>query len=63
MKKISKQEVRSKTATNVLACLRMEALTPSDFVVTGLHEIMAGKKTSDELLQEIMRHPVTVRRV
>lgn len=63
MKKISKQEARSRTVENVLASLRMEQLTPSDFVVRGLHEIMAGKKTTDELRQEIMRHHVTLRRV
>lgn len=63
MKKISKQEARSKTVENVLASLRIEKLTPSDFVVKGLNEIMAGKKTTDELLQEIMRHHVPLRRV
>jgi hypothetical protein len=35
MKKISKQEARSKTVENVLASLRIEKLTPSDFVVKG----------------------------
>lgn len=63
MKKISKQEARSKTVENVLASLRMEQLKPSDFVVKGLNACMAGKKTTADLLQEVMRHHVPLRRV
>jgi hypothetical protein len=63
MKKISKQEARNKTVENVLASLRMEQLTPSDFVVKGLNACMAGKKSTDELLQEVLRHHVTLRRI
>lgn len=56
MKTISKQEARSKTVENVLASLRIENLTPSDFVVKGLNACMAGKKTTADLLQEVKRH-------
>lgn len=63
MKKISRQEARSKTVENVLASLRMEQLTPSDFVVKGLNACAAGKKTTADLLQEVVRHHVTLRRV
>lgn len=63
MKKISKQEARSKTVENVLASLRIEKLTPSDFVVKGLNACMAGKKTTAELLQEVKRHHAALRRV
>lgn len=63
MKKISKQEARSKTVENVLASLRIEKLTPSDFVVKGLNACMVGKKTTAELLQEVKRHHAALRRV
>ena len=56
MKKFSKQMARSKTVDNVLASLRIEQLTPSDFVVKGLNACMAGKKTTAELRQEVIRH-------
>lgn len=63
MKKISKQEARSKTVENVLASLRIEKLTPSDFVVKGLNACMAGKKTTADLLEEVKRHHAALRRV
>ena len=63
MKTISKQEARSKTVENVLASLRIEKLTPSDFVVKGLNACMAGEKTTTDLLQEIKRHHAALRRV
>jgi hypothetical protein len=56
MKKISKQMARSKAVDNVLASLRIEQLTPSDFVVKGLNACMTGQKTTAELLQEVIRH-------
>ena len=63
MKKISKQMARSKAASNVLASLRIEQLIPSDFVVKGMNECMNGEKTTVNLLQEVMRHHVTLRQV
>lgn len=63
MKTISKQEARSKTVENVLASLRIEKLTPSDFVVKGLNACMAGQKTTADLLQEVKRHHAALRRV
>lgn len=63
MKTISKQEARSKTVENVLASLRIEKLTPSDFVVKGLNACMAGMKTTADLLQEVKRHHAALRRV
>lgn len=63
MKTISKQEARNKTVENVLASLRIEKLTPSDFVVKGLNACMAGKKTTADLLQEVKRHHDALRRV
>jgi Antitoxin VbhA len=56
MKKISKQMARSKAVANVLASLRIEQLTPSDFVVKGLDSCTAGQKTTTELVQEVIRH-------
>ena len=62
MKKVSKQLVRSKTVGNVLASLRFEQLTPSDYVVKGMNACLAGKDTTANLLQEVMRRHVAVRR-
>jgi len=56
MKKTGQPEARSKAVENVLASLRIEQLTPSDFVVKGLNACMAGKKTTADLLQEVRRH-------
>lgn len=63
MKKISKQTVRSKAVKNVLATLRIEQLTPGDYVVKGMNACVSGKKTTASVLQEVMRHHVTLRRV
>ena len=63
MKKISKQMARSKAVSNVLASLRIEQLIPSDFVVKGMNACMSWKKTTTNLLQEVMRHHVTLRQV
>lgn len=46
-----------------LASLRIELLIPSDFVIKGMNACMSGEKTSANLLQEVMRHPVTLRQV
>ncbi|MDP2828466.1 MAG: antitoxin VbhA family protein [Sulfuricellaceae bacterium] len=63
MKKISKLAVRKKAVTNVLASLRIEKLTPSQSVVSGLRGYLAGKTTTDELLADVMSHHVAVRRI
>ena len=46
MKKISKQAVRSKAVENVLASLRIEQLTPGDYVVRGLNACLNGQMTT-----------------
>lgn len=63
MKKISKLATRQKAVANVLASLRIEQLTPSPSVVTGLRHYIAGKTTADKLLAEVMSHHVAVRRI
>lgn len=63
MKKISKQAVRSKSVENILASLRVEQLTPGDYVVKGMNACVSGKNTTANVLQEVMRHHVTLRRV
>lgn len=63
MKKISKQTVRSKAVGSVLASLRIEKLTPGDYVVKGMHECLSGQRTTVNVLQEVMRHHVPLRRV
>ena len=63
MKKISKQAARSKAVGNVLASLRIEQLAPSDYVVKGMKACLAGTETTANVLQEVMRRHVTLRRV
>jgi hypothetical protein len=63
MKKISQQTVRSKAIGNVLASLRIEQLTPGDYVVKGMNACLAGQQTTASVLQEVMRRHVTLRRV
>jgi hypothetical protein len=62
MKKISKQAVRGKLVSNVLASLRIEKLAPGDYVVEGLNACMRHQETTTHLLQEVMRRHVTLRR-
>jgi len=53
--KISKQATRGKAVGNVLATLRIEQLTPGDYVVKGMNACMSGKETAANVLQEVMR--------
>lgn len=62
MKTISKQQVRQKTVSNVLASLRMEKLQPSPEVVRGLNACMAGQDTTVNLRQQVISRHVTLRR-
>ena len=63
MKKISKQTVRSKAVGNVLASLRIEHLTPGDYVEKGINACLTGEKTTASVLQDVMRHHVALQRV
>lgn len=63
MKKISQSAKRQKTVANVLASLRIEQLTPSRSVVSGLRTCIAGKTTTDQLLADVMSRHVALRRV
>ena len=62
MKTISKQQVRQKTVSNVLASLRIEKLQPSPEVVRGLHACMEGQDTPLQLRQQVISRHVTLRR-
>jgi hypothetical protein len=62
MKTISKQQVRQKTVSNVLAFLRIERLQPSAEVVRGLSACMDGQETTAHLRQQILNRHVTLRR-
>ena len=62
MKTISKQQVRQKTVSNVLASLRIEQLQPSAEVVRGLNACMDGQETTANLRQQILNRHVTLRR-
>jgi hypothetical protein len=63
MKKISKLAARQKAVANVLASLRIEQLTPSPSVVSGLRTCLAGKTTTDQLLADVMSRHVALRRI
>ena len=63
MKTISKSAKRQKAVANVLASLRIEQLTPSPSVVSGLRTCIAGNVTSDKLLADVMSRHVALRRV
>ena len=61
MKKITKQAAHSKVVENIVASLRIEQLTPSDFVVFGMRDCISGKNTTVHLLEEVKRRHVTLR--
>lgn len=63
MKKISKQAVHQKAVGNVLASLRIERLSPSHEVITGLQACADGKETTSQVLEGVMRRHVSLRRV
>lgn len=63
MKTISRSTKRKKTVANVLATLRIEQLTPSPNVISGLRTCMTGKTTIDQLLADVMSRHVALRRV
>ncbi|MBK7897884.1 MAG: antitoxin VbhA family protein [Azonexus sp.] len=63
MKTISKSAKRQKAVANVLASLRIEQLTPSPSVVSGLRTCIAGNVTTDKLLADVMSRHVALRRV
>ena len=62
MKTISKQQIRQKTVSNVLASLRIEKLQPSAEVVRGLNACMDGRETTAHLRQQVIQRHVTLRR-
>ncbi len=61
MKKITRQAFRSKVVENIVASLRIEQLTPSDYVVIGMNDCMSGKNTTVQLLEEVKRCHFTLR--
>ncbi|WP_157979391.1 antitoxin VbhA family protein [Rhodoferax ferrireducens] len=63
MKTISKQVMRQKAVSNVLASLRIEKLQPSDEVVRGMNACVSGKETTANVRQRVMRQHVTLRSV
>lgn len=63
MKRVSREFVRSKNAAGVLASLRVENLTPSLEIVSGLNAVSKGLTTTTELLKKVQLKYVTLRRV
>lgn len=56
MKKISILTVRNKAVETVLASLRIEQLSPSEYVIKELKACMSKQNTAAKVLQELMRH-------
>lgn len=63
MKRVSREFVRSKNAAGVLASLRVENLTPSLEIVSGLNAVSKGLTTTTDLLKKVQLKYVTLRRV
>lgn len=63
MKKISKKSARNKAIGSALASLRIEGLVPGDYVVKGMEACAHGKKTTAKMLQEVISHHATLRRI
>lgn len=56
MKSITRQAAHKKAISNVLASLRIEKLVPRDEVVKGMKDCAAKKRTTAQVLQEVMQH-------
>ena len=63
MKIVSRHFVRSRKAAGVLASLRVEDLSPSVEVATGLNAVVQGRLTTADLMKQVRLKYVTVRRV
>ena len=63
MKLVNRGYVQSKKVAGVLASLRVEDLTPSAEVISGLSAIVNGQTTTEELLKQVRLKYVTLRRV
>jgi hypothetical protein len=62
MRKITKQEARTRVVGSVLGTLRIERLQPSEEVILGMRACVLGRDTTSHLLEEIMSRHVKVRR-
>lgn len=62
MKQISRKAARDKFIDSMIASLGIEKLTPSETVVQGLRDCLAGKETTDHVLAAVMLLHVKVRR-
>jgi hypothetical protein len=56
MRKISRQEMKSRAVNNVLGSLRIEKLKPSNLVIDGMSKSIIGKTTTSRLLKDAIRH-------
>lgn len=63
MKLVKRGYVQSKKVAGVLASLRVENLTPSAEVVSGLTAVINGQTTTEELLKQVRLKYVALRRV
>lgn len=63
VKKISRQSMREKLVSTVLASLEIEHLTPSPLVIKGMQACMAGTTSTDRLLADAINRHVAIRRI
>jgi hypothetical protein len=62
MKKITRAEMRAKAVGSILGSLRIEKLTPSNLVVSGMNSCIQGQDTTQHLLQETIKYHAQIRR-
>jgi hypothetical protein len=62
MKKITKQEARSRVVNSILGTLRIEKLQPSSEVVSGMKACILGHDTTSHVLEGVMNRHVKVPR-
>jgi len=62
MKNNSQQEIRARLVSDALGSLRIENMGPSQALKQGLESYVAGRKSIAELLGEVKRRHVTLRR-
>jgi hypothetical protein len=60
MRKITRQEARTRAVGSVLGTLRIERLQPSNEVISGMRACVVGRDTTSHVLEGIMSRHVKV---
>jgi len=62
MRKITRQEARTRAVGSVLGTLRIERLQPSNEVVSGMRACILGRDTTSHVLEGVISRHVKVHR-